>query len=197
MAVYDLQIPLSNEDVNELKLGDLIYVSGSIFTCRSRLHKYIFDEKNVLPFATVDRNVLVHAGPVIIKENDMWKLVAFTPTSSLRFEKWGALAVRDWGLKVIIGKTTMGRETAREMEQCCCVHACPLSVSSNLWLDAIEIEDVYLFDELGSIEAAWQMKVNRLGPFLIDIDCRGKNYFDEMDLKIKENMGAAYMLFNY
>ena len=48
MAEYHLQAPLKNEDIEQLKLGDTIYISGEVFTCRSKLHKYIFDEGHEL-----------------------------------------------------------------------------------------------------------------------------------------------------
>ena len=117
MAEYHLSAPLSDKDVAQLKIGDTVYISGECFTCRSRLQKYIFDEGNVLPFDTKTRNVLIHNGPIVIKENGQWKLVSFMPTSSIRFEKWGAQSVDQWNLKMIVGKTTMGKETAQMMKE--------------------------------------------------------------------------------
>ena len=184
MAEYHLQAPLSDEDVLKLKIGDIVYISGEVFTCRSRLQKYIFDEKNTLPFSTEKRNILIHNGQIVVKENDKWKLVSFMPTSSIRFEKWGAQSVSDWNLKMIVGKTTMGAETAQMMKEKHCVHVSPRSVSPNLWIDSIEVQDVYLYDELGRIEAAWFFKVHDLGPFIVDIDCEGNNFFDKLDLDI-------------
>ncbi len=191
MAEYHLTGPLTDEDVTKLKIGDTVYISGECFTCRSRLQKYIFDEKNVLPFDTKDRNILIHNGPIVIKENGKWKLMSFMPTSSIRFEKWGAKSVSEWGLKMIVGKTTMGEETAKMMKKNKCVHVSPRSVSPNLWIDSIEVQDVYLYDELGRIEAAWFFKLNDLGPFIVDIDCEGNNYFDKLDDKIKERKESA------
>ena len=113
------------------------------------------------------------------------------PTSSIRFEKWGAQSVRDWNLKMIVGKTTMGAKTAEMMREMKCVHVSPRSVSPNLWIDSIEIEDVYLYDELGRIEAAWFFKVKELGPFIVDIDCEGNNFFDKLDDQIAERKAEA------
>ncbi|MBR4288567.1 MAG: fumarate hydratase C-terminal domain-containing protein [Clostridia bacterium] len=191
MAEYHLTSPLSDEDVKKLKLGDTVYISGEVFTCRSRLQKYIFDEKNTLPFSTADRNILIHNGPIVVKENGKWKLMSFMPTSSIRFEKWGAKSVDQWGLKMIVGKTTMGEETAKMMKEKKCVHVSPRSVSPNLWIDSIEVQDVYLYDELGRIEAAWFFKLNDLGPFIVDIDTEGNNYFDRLDGKIAERKEEA------
>ena len=191
MAEYHLTAPLKDEDVKQLKLGDTVYISGECFTCRSRLQKYIFDENNTLPFSTENRNVLIHNGPIVVKENGKWRLVSFMPTSSIRFEKWGAKSVDEWNLKMIVGKTTMGEKTAKMMKEKKCVHVSPRSVSPNLWIDSIEIQDVHLYDELGRIEAAWFFKLNDLGPFIVDIDCEGNNYFDRLDKDIAERKDKA------
>lgn len=191
MAEYHLTAPLSDEDVTKLSLGDTVYISGECFTCRSRLQKYIFDENNALPFDTKDRNILIHNGPIVVRENGKWRLVSFMPTSSIRFEKWGARSVDEWNLKMIVGKTTMGEKTAQMMKEKKCVHVSPRSVSPNLWIDSIEVQDVYLYDELGRIEAAWFFKLNDLGPFIVDIDTEGNNYFDRLDKDIADRKDAA------
>ena len=191
MAEYHLTGPLTDSDVEQLRIGDTVYISGEAFTCRSRLQKYIFDEHNTLPFPTDDRNILIHNGPIVIKEDGKWKLVSFMPTSSIRFEKWGPKSVDQWNLKMIVGKTTMGKDTAEMMKQKKCVHVSPRSVSPNLWIDSIEVQDVHLYDELGRIEAAWFFKVNELGPFIVDIDTNGDNLFDRLDEKIADNKAKA------
>lgn len=191
MAEYHLTAPLTEEDVTKLRIGDTVYISGEVFTCRSRLQKYIFDEGNKMPFSTENRNVLIHNGPIIVKENGKWSLKSFMPTSSIRFEKWGAKSVDEWGLRMIVGKTTMGEKTAEMMKKKKCVHVSPRSVSPNLWIDSIEVQDVYLYDELGRIEAAWFFKVNELGPFIVDIDTEGNNYFDRLDKDIENRKNEA------
>ena len=191
MAEFYLQGPLTEADVCQLKLGDTVYLSGEAFTCRSRLQKYIFDEGHTLPFSTENRNILIHNGPIIIRENGEWALKSFMPTSSIRFEKWGAKSVDQWNLRMIVGKTTMGPQTAEMMRRKKCVHVSPRSVSPNLWIDSIEVEDVHLFKELGSIEAAWFFQLDRLGPFIVDIDTEGNNYFDQFDASIQANKEEA------
>lgn len=191
MAEYHLSAPFCEEEIRRLRIGDTVYLSGNAFTCRSRLQRYIFDEAHVLPFSTEQRNLLIHNGPIVIKEQGRWRLVSFMPTSSIRFEKWGAKSVKEWGLRMIVGKTTMGENTAAAMKEYGCVHVSPRSVSPNLWIDSIEVEDVYLFDELGSIEAAWFFKIKELGPFIVDIDAEGNNYFDRLDESIAERKKSA------
>jgi tartrate dehydratase beta subunit/fumarate hydratase class I family protein len=50
---------------------------------------------------------------------------------------------------------------------------------------------VYLYDELGRIEAAWFFKLNDIGPFVVDIDAEGNNYFDRLDEEIRERKEKA------
>ena len=191
MAQFHLKAPLTDSDVEKLSIGDIVYISGECFTCRSRLQRYIFDEGNTLPFSTEKRNILIHNGPIVVKEDGAWRLVSFMPTSSIRFEKWGAKSVEEWNLKMIVGKTTMGEETAKMMKEKKCVHVSPRSVSPNLWIDSIEVEDVYLYDELGRIEAAWFFNLKDIGPFIVDIDTEGNNYFDKLDGEIAKRKEKA------
>ena len=191
MAEYHLKTPLSEEQIRDLHVGDTIYLSGQVFTCRSRLHRWVFDEGHASPAAAMERDALIHVGPIVLREDGKYQLVSFMPTSSIRFEKWGARSVREWGLRMIIGKTTMGEETMKAMRELGCVHCSPQSVSPNLWCDSIEIDDVELFDELGTIEATWHMNLNELGPFVVDIDTHGRNLYDEHRDEVDANREAA------
>lgn len=193
MAEFHLTVPLQEDEIKKLRIGDLVFFSGPAWTCRSRLHRYVFDEGHPLPFSTRERNLLIHVGPVVLKEKGKWRLLSFTPTSSIRFEKWGPKSIHEWRLKAIIGKTTMGKSSMETMKEETCLHATPIGIIPNLYQDQIQIQDVYWLEELGSIEAAWILKLKDLGPFLVDIDCEGRNYFNELDSKIAANRKKAYL----
>lgn len=192
MATYELQTPFNPEDIAKLRIGDLVYVSGKAFTCRSRLHRWVFDENHPSPKAAMERDLLIHVGPIVLRHEDSYELVSFMPTSSIRFEKWGAKSVEAWGLKMIIGKTTMGEQTMAMMKKLGCVHASPQGVSPNLWASQIQITDVELFEELGTIEATWHMELDKLGPFVVDMDTQGNNLFEAVDQVVAENKAKAY-----
>ena len=192
MATYELKTPFDPEEIAKLRIGDLVYVSGKAFTCRSRLHRWVFDENHPSPKAAMERDLLIHVGPIVLRHEDSYELVSFMPTSSIRFEKWGAKSVENWGLKMIIGKTTMGAETMAMMKKLGCVHASPQGVSPNLWASQINITGVELFDELGTIEATWHMDLDKLGPFVVDMDTQGNNLFEAVDKIVEENKAKAY-----
>jgi len=192
MATYELKTPFDPEEIAKLRVGDLVYVSGKAFTCRSRLHRWVFDENHPSPKAAMERDLLIHVGPIVLQHEDSYELVSFMPTSSIRFEKWGARSVENWGLKMIIGKTTMGQETMDAMKRLGCVHASPQGVSPNLWASQIQITDVELFKELGTIEATWHMDLDKLGPFVVDIDTQGNNLFEQVDAVVEANKVKVY-----
>ena len=192
MATYELTTPFDPAEIAKLRIGDLVYVSGKAFTCRSRLHRWVFDENHPSPKAAMERDLLIHVGPIVLRHPGEYELVSFMPTSSIRFEKWGADSVESWKLKMIIGKTTMGDETMAMMKKMGCVHASPQGVSPNLWASQIHITDVELFDELGTIEATWHMELDKLGPFVVDMDTQGNNLFEAVDKIVEENKAKAY-----
>lgn len=192
MAEYNLSTPLNDAMIRRLRIGDLVTVSGPAFTCRSKLQRYIFDERHVLPEELLQNEILIHVGPIILPEDGGYRLISFMPTSSVRFEKWGPQSIREWGLKIIIGKTTMGAATMTAMQTFGCVHLSPRSVSPNLWCDSIRVAGVHLYEEMGSIEAPWQLQLNHLGPFVVDIDTTGSNLFDQLAADIQQRKKAAY-----
>ena len=77
MAEYHLTGPLTDADVEKLNIGDTVYISGEVFTCRSRLHRWVLDENHPLPSAGQERDLLIHVGPIVLPEPDgKWKLVS-------------------------------------------------------------------------------------------------------------------------
>ena len=68
--VYHLKTPFKEEEIRLLNVGDVVYVSGEAFTCRSRLHRYVFDEGNPSPDAALERDLLIHVGPIVVKDPD-------------------------------------------------------------------------------------------------------------------------------
>ena len=192
MAEYHFKVPLNDEDVKKLHIGDMVYFSGEAWTSRSRVQKAVFDEGWTLPFSTETRNLLIHAGPVIKEEGGEHKIISFAPTTSVRFEKWGPQSVQKWHQKAIIGKATMGAKTMLAMMENICIHASPIGLTTNLFLDRIKIKDVHWKKEFGSIESAWIVELEDYGPFIVDIDCYGRNYFDEVDRLIQSSRNEAY-----
>ena len=177
-----LTLPLSAADARSLCLGELVTVSGRLFTGRSRFHIRAIEQNLYPPIDYAAINAFFHVGPVMKPVGHRWDVVSCEPTSSLRFERYGADVVRKFGLRTLIGKTTMGRRTAEALRDVGGVYLSKIGLSGNALRDQItRVVGVYFLDELGKTEATWIYEVVRFGPFFVAIDSQGRNYFRELD----------------
>lgn len=175
----DIKLPMSAEDVKSLKLGEIITVSGLLFTGRSRLHIRAVEENIFPPIDYEKINCFFHVGPVMRQNGDSWEVVSCEPTSSIRFERYGADVVKKFNLRTLIGKTTMGPRTAQALKEVGGVYLTKIGLSGNALRNQVKkVHDVYFLDELGKTECTWIYEVENFGPFFVAIDSEGNNYFE-------------------
>lgn len=175
----DIKLPMSAEDAKSLKLGEIITVSGLLFTGRSRLHIRAVEENIFPPIDYEKINCFFHVGPVMRQNGDSWEVVSCEPTSSIRFERYGADVVKKFNLRTLIGKTTMGPRTAQALKEVGGVYLTKIGLSGNALRNQVKkVHDVYFLDELGKTECTWIYEVENFGPFFVAIDSEGNNYFE-------------------
>jgi tartrate/fumarate subfamily iron-sulfur-dependent hydro-lyase beta chain len=190
--IIDLKLPLSPKDADQLKLGDIVTVSGMMFTGRSRFHIRAIEE-NIVPLIDFEKiNCFFHVGPVMKQTPTGWEIVSIEPTSSIRFERYSAQIVRMLNLRTLIGKTTMGPQTAAALAEVHGVHLSKIGICGNqIRAQVKKVHHVFFLEELGKTEATWIFEVEKFGPFFVDIDSHGRNYFEEMDRDITKNLGKV------
>ena len=175
----DIKLPMSKEDAKSLKLGEMITVSGLLFTGRSRLHIRAVENDICPPIDYEKINCFFHVGPVMKQNGDEWEVVSCEPTSSIRFERYGADVVKKFNLRTLIGKTTMGTRTAQALKEVGGVYLTKIGLSGNALRNQVKkVHDVYFLDELGKTECTWIYEVENFGPFFVAIDSEGNNYFE-------------------
>lgn len=181
-GIRDLELPLSEEVARSLPLGAMVTVSGLIFTGRSRLHIRAMEEDILPPIDFTRINCFFHVGPVMRQDDGEWKVVSIEPTSSIRFERYSGSLVRRLGLRTLIGKTTMGPDTAAALRDVGGVHLSKVGICGNQLVPQVtKVHNVYFLEELGKTEATWVFEVERFGPFFVDMDAQGRNYFEDLD----------------
>ena len=179
--IRDLQLPLDAEVARSLELGDIVTVSGRIFTGRSRFHIRAVEDDLHPPLDYSQVNCFFHVGPVVRRTGDAWEIVSIEPTSSIRFERYGADVVRKFGLRTLIGKTTMGPRTADALKEVGGVYLSKIGLCGNVLQSQVRtVEAVHFLDELGKTEATWVLEVETFGPFFVAIDARGNSYFETL-----------------
>lgn len=185
----NIQLPMSRSDAESLRLGEMVTVSGLLFTGRSRLHIRAIENDIYPPIDYSKINCFFHVGPVMKQENGQWQVVSCEPTSSIRFERYGADVVRKFNLRTLIGKTTMGPETAKALAEVGGVYLSKIGLSGNALRGQVKkVHDVYFLDELGKTECTWIYEVENFGPFFVAIDAQGRNYFEELSAEANAKM---------
>jgi len=180
-----IQYPFSEETVRGLRAGEVVQVSGRIFTGRDRLHKHLA-EGGACPVSLRD-GAIYHCGPVVVPQDGGWRVVAAGPTTSVREEPYMAKIIAEHGVRVIIGKGGMGEATREACARCGCVYLQAVGGAAALLAQRIrKVESVYFIDEFGATEALWQLDVEAFET-VVGIDAHGRDLFDE----VKVSSGKA------
>jgi len=186
-----LTTPISAEDLKGIKIGDIVYLNGSMTTCRDVAHRRLVEEGRELP-VDVRNNAIFHAGPIIRPlENDKFEMVSVGPTTSMRMEKFEYEFVKETGVRVIIGKGGMKENTERACKEFGAIH-CVFPAGCAV-VAATEVEKIveHHWDELGMPETLWCNKVKEFGPLIVSIDAQGRNLFEENKVIFNERKEAA------
>src|SRR5207237_7525461 len=110
-----LQTPLSEVDVRKLKVGDVVMISGPMYTGRAALHKYLTTHDSPVDLSGA---ALYHCGPVMLKDEDgRWHVKAAGPTTSIREEPYQADLLRKFHIRAVIGKGGMGAKTLDGLQE--------------------------------------------------------------------------------
>ena len=186
-----LTTPVSAEDLEGIKIGDIIYLNGSMTTCRDVAHRRVVEEGREIP-VDVRNNAIFHAGPIIRPlENDKFEMVSVGPTTSMRMEKFEYEFTEQTGVRVIVGKGGMGPNTERACKDFGAIH-CVFPAGCAV-VAATEVQYIaeHHWGELGMPEALWCCKVKEFGPLIVSIDANGRNLFEEQKVTYNERKEAA------
>ncbi|ASA78146.1 FumA C-terminus/TtdB family hydratase beta subunit [Thermococcus sp. 5-4] len=172
MAVR-LRTPLSEEDVLNLNAGDIVHLSGVIYTARDSAHRKILGlaERGGLPFE-LDGAVIYHCGPVVRKTSKGYEIVSAGPTTSARMNRYlrGILSL---GVRGIIGKGGMDAEPFKGRA----VYFAFTGGAGSLAAKSVKrVLDVLWLEELGIPEAVWVLEVEDF-PLLVAIDASGGSLY--------------------
>ena len=155
-----LSIPLSEESIRSLKVGDAVSLTGIIYTGRDAVHKYLFKGGDLPTECQWKGGVLYHCGPVMMKEGESYRCTAAGPTTSIREEPYQDKVIADFGLRAIIGKGGMGEKTVAACQKYGCVYLHAIGGAAQVYAEAVKkVRNVYLLEKFGSPEAIWELEV--------------------------------------
>ncbi len=186
-----LTLPLDENTIRSLHVGDPVLLSGVMLTGRDTAHTYFLDEllKDPIPESEVEvgkavRRILhggaiYHCGPVVKKENETWTFVAAGPTTSIREEPYEADVIKHFGVRVVIGKGGMGKKTLAACQEHGAIYLHAIGGAATLIARSVtQVESVYKL-EFGVPEALWRIRVEDF-PGVVTMDSHGKSIHEDI-----------------
>jgi fumarate hydratase class I len=185
--VVRLETPLSEADIRALRVGDVVLLSGIIFTGRDEVHKYLHEGGDL---DVISDGVIYHCGPVILKDNDEYRVLAAGPTTSIREEPYQADIIERFGIKAVIGKGGMGPNTQKACQEHGCVYLHAIGGAAQIYAESIQRVLSVRLEHFGSPESVWELEVRDF-PAVVTIDAHGNNLQQVVSDHSRELLGAA------
>ena len=179
MSKKILTTPIKDEDLEDLRVGDVVYLTGHIVTCRDVAHRRLIEHKRELP-VDIRGGAIFHAGPIVRKLDDgKYEMVSIGPTTSMRMEKFEKEFIEQTGVKLIVGKGGMGPLTEEGCKKFKAVHA--IFPGGCAVVAATQVEEIERAEwlDLGMPETLWVNRVKEFGPLIISIDTQGNNLIEK------------------
>lgn len=167
--------PVSESEIRDLSIGDVVYVDGIIYTFRDAQHiraKEYLEEGKDLPVDLEDK-IIYHCAPAYRETDDGYDLFAGGPTTSERCNFLAPRIIRELGIRGMVGKGGMNQETLEAMEEHGCVYFTIPSTSSMIVSSFEEVVDRYWTDLKG--ESIWVLQVDDFGPLTVTMDAHGND----------------------
>src|SRR5262245_45085795 len=163
--------PLTEEMVRALRVGDVVLVTGEIYTGRDAVHAHLM--KNPPP-VDLHGAILYHCGPVMLKQGEQWSVKAAGPTTSSREEPYQADILKKYGVRAVIGKGGMGAKTLAALKDVGAVYLNGIGGAAQYYARTVErVLGVHLM-EFGVPEAMWHLRVNNFAA-IVTMDAHGNS----------------------
>jgi tartrate/fumarate subfamily iron-sulfur-dependent hydro-lyase beta chain len=178
MKEYHLSPPFSAKDVCKLRVGDLVYLSGRMFTARDKAHQLLLKlpEKSI-PTA-LHGLPLYHCGPLMRQRKGTWEVLSAGPTTSRRFESLTEAVVKRLDTRLLVGKGGMGKHTGDILRTTPGAYLAFTGGAGVLAAEQISsVVDVFWLQELGMADAVWLFEVTTFGPLVVAMDAHGASLY--------------------
>jgi fumarate hydratase class I len=202
--VRQVNIPINDEVVRDLKVGEPVALNGIMLTGRDTVHKWMIDtfiKKSREPQGDdlevyeaikplLDGSIIYHCGPVVSGlDTGDYKFVAAGPTTSIREEPYQGDVMRHFNIKGVIGKGGMGAKTLAACQEVPGVYFHAVGGAASLIAQSVQkVQGVYKLD-FGVPEAIWVIEVKDF-PVVVTMDAHGNSLHAEVEEKSQEVLEA-------
>ena len=183
--------------LRDLRLGDIVYLDGLIYTAREGVYKRALEEKANIPMELPSESATnFHCSPAVaIRKDGSFDMGAVTATASFRFAKWLPEWMAKSGAKIIIGKGGMASKDYKEYfvpNGAIYLSTVGYGTGALLGRGVENVEAVHWHEELGLAQAMWVIRARRMGPFIVASDMDGNCLFERENARISEGLAKVY-----
>lgn len=155
--VVKLTAPITEEKIRSLKVGDVVQISGRMYTGRDAIHHHLMSHDAPVD---LDGQIIYHCGPVMAKdEGGNWTVKAAGPTTSIREEPYQGDIMKKFGIRAVMGKGGMGPKTLAALKEHGGVYLNAIGGAAQYYADCIKSVDGVDLLEFGIPEAMWHLGV--------------------------------------
>lgn len=184
--------PIGEKEIRELQVGDIVYLSGGVYTARDKAHNRIIEYKTRGKEIPIKKgSVIYHCGPLMRKNNGKWEIIAAGPTTSSRMEATTPELIETLQIRGIIGKGGMSISTREAMQKYGCVYFAITGGAAVLAATRIKAIKAVYWADLGMAEAVWHLLVEDFGPLVVGIDARGNSLYENINEEAKRKVLAS------
>jgi len=190
-----LDLPIDEAEARALRVGDILFLTGRMFTARDRAHQTMLRdlERGARPPFDPSSMALYHCGPIMRRIRGDWEAVAAGPTTSARMEMFEDRFLEAFRPRLIVGKGGMADRTEKALGRVGAAYAQYTGGAGALAARRIErVEAVHWLDELGMAEAVWIFTVRAFGPLVVTMDSKGGTLSKRLEPIIAENLRAIH-----
>jgi L(+)-tartrate dehydratase alpha subunit len=195
--VWRLSTPLSEDDVRRLRVGDIVYLSGCIFTARDGVYQYMLDEGHAPPIDLRNEyNVTAQSSPAGAEvAPGRYVVNSLQATAGFRYAQWMERLLSRYGVRAVINKGGMAPELYRTVFRrygAVCLSTFPYGIGAIYGKAVTGVREVIWKDQLGMSEAMWLLEVKDLGPLLVEGDTEGNSYAEMHADEVNQPLRAIY-----
>src|SRR5665213_88028 len=197
LKLVHLDLPARTEDLRQLEIGSVAYLTGRVFTAREGVYKRAIADGAGMPAGKDTLGVTnFHCSTgASINPDGSYTVGAVTATASFRFAQWLDGWFKLSGCNVIIGKGGMTSQTYRDQfvpNNAIYLTTVGYGTGALLGRGIKRVAGVYWKEELGLAQAIWVLDVERFGPLLVESDLKGNSLFERENAKISPNIERLY-----
>ena len=195
MAHHELVPPIDDATIRALRVNDTVTLQQRLFGIRDATQIALFDRGRTTRL-DLRGHAVIHTAPNVRKVDVSpahptgYAPVCIGTTTSMRMERFTALLMRDFGVRIIIGKGGLGAASLAAFREHGGAYLAIIGGTAALettWIEAIEDVDL---DDLNP-ESLWQFRVRDFGPLLVAMDSHGASLYDAIDRAARDRRAAA------